>query len=158
MLKPILISLVALALAGCNSAPPVPTVDAAAEQAKLREIEASWSKEAAARDAEKAAAHYTDDAVFMLSGAPAVKGRDAIRAAWKSLLDDPNLKIAFSPDRIEISKDGDLATTNGSYTLTVTNAKTKKPVDDKGSYLTVYKKQADGSWKVIEDFSVSAAH
>ena len=71
------------------------------------------------------------------------------------MLEDPNVKLAFSADRVELSASGDMATTKGSYTLTVTNPKTKKPIEDKGSYLTVYKKQADGNWKVIEDMTAS---
>jgi uncharacterized protein (TIGR02246 family) len=146
-----------LLLAGCNSAPPpvAPAVDVAAEQAKIRDIESGWVQEAAAKDVEKAAGHYTDDAVLIISGSPAAKGKDAIHAAWKALLEDPNVKLTFSADRVELSASGDMATTKGSYTLTVTNPKTKKPIEDKGSYLTVYKKQADGSWKVIEDMTAS---
>jgi uncharacterized protein (TIGR02246 family) len=145
-----------LLLAGCNTAPPAaPAVDLTAEQSKIRDIESGWVKEAAAKDVEKSVAHYTDDAVLMMPGAPAAKGKDAIHAAWKGLLEDPNVKLDFSADRVEMSAGGDLATTRGSYTMTVTNPKTKKPVEDKGSYMTVYKKQADGAWKVIEDMTTS---
>jgi ketosteroid isomerase-like protein len=35
--------------------------------------------------------------------------------------------------------------------MTSTNPKTKKPATDKGKYVTVFKKQADGSWKVVAD-------
>ena len=147
-----------LLLAGCESAPPAPTapaVDLVAEQAKLHDLEANWVKDAAAKDVEKIASHYADDAVFMTPGAPPFKGKDAIRAAWKGMLDDPNLKLNFSSDRVEISAGGDLATTKGSYTLTMTDPKTKKLVDDKGSYLTVFKKQADGGRKAVEDINTS---
>ena len=145
-----------LLLAGCTTAPPAaPAVDLAAEQSKIRDIEAGWVKEAAAKDLEKSAGHYADDAILMMPGAPPAKGKDAIRAGWKGLLDDPNFKLDFSADRVEMSAGGDLATTRGSYSMTVTNPKTKKPVDDKGSYMTVYKKQADGAWKVIEDMTSS---
>jgi uncharacterized protein (TIGR02246 family) len=146
-----------LLLAGCNSAPPpaAPAVDVAAEQAKIRDIESAWVQEAAAKDFEKAAGHYTDDAVLIISGGPPARGKEAVHAAWKALLEDPNVKLAFSADRVELSASGDMATTKGSYTMTVTNPKTKKPVEDKGSYLTVYKKQADGNWKVIEDMTAS---
>jgi uncharacterized protein (TIGR02246 family) len=150
---PILVSLLTL-LAGCNSAPPAPTVDSATEQTKLRDLESGWVKEVAAKDLDKIAAHYADDAVFMMPGAAAAKGKDAIRAGWKGMLDGVQ-KLDFAPTRIEISQAGDMATTHGSYTLAMTDAKTKKPVDDKGSYVTVYKKQADGGWKAIEDISVS---
>ena len=147
-----------LLLAGCNSAPTTPAapaVDLVAEQSKIRDLESSWVKEAAAKDLEKSAGHYADDAVLITPGEPPAKGKDAIHAAWKSLIDDPNFKINFSADRVEISASGDLATTKGSYTLTVTNPKTKKPIEDKGSYVTVFKKQADGGWKAIEDINTS---
>lgn len=147
-----------LLLAGCNSAttaPAAPAVDLTAEQSKIRDIESGWVKEAAAKDLEKSSGHYTDDAILMMPGAPPAKGKDAIKAAWKGMLDDPNLKLNFSADRVEMSAGGDLATTRGSYSMTVTNPKTKKPMDDKGSYMTVYKKQADGNWKVIEDMTSS---
>jgi ketosteroid isomerase-like protein len=47
------------------------------------------------------------------------------------------------------SKGGDMAYSQGTYTMTVTNPKTKKPMTHKGKYLTVYTKQTDGSWKVV---------
>jgi uncharacterized protein (TIGR02246 family) len=147
-----------LLLAGCNTAPPAPStpaVDISAEKAKIRDLETAWSKDAAAKDLDKSVANYADDAILMMPGSPAAKNKDAVRASWKGMLGDPNLKISFAPDRIEVSASGDLATTQGSYTMTMTNPKTKKPVEDKGSYLTVYKKQADGSWKAIEDTTSS---
>ena len=147
-----------LLLAGCNTAPPAPTtpvVDISAEKAKIRDLETAWSKDAAAKDLDKSVANYADDAILMMPGSPAAKTKDAVRASWKGMLADPNLKISFAPDRIEISASGDLATTQGSYTMTMTNPKTKKPVEDRGSYLTVYKKQADGNWKAIEDTTIS---
>jgi uncharacterized protein (TIGR02246 family) len=143
-----------MTVAGCNSAPPPPAVDIAAEQGKLRDLEAAWVRNVAAKDLEKIIANYAGDAVLMAPGEPAAKGKDAVRASWKGLLDSIQ-KLEFAPSRIEISQAGYMATTNGSYTLTMTDAKTKKPVDDKGSYVTVYKKQADGGWKVIEDVNVS---
>ena len=36
--------------------------------------------------------------------------------------------------------------------MTTADPETKKPVEGAGSYLTVYKKQPDGSWKAVEDF------
>lgn len=147
-----------LLLAGCSTTPPAPVtsaVDISAEKAKIRDLEAAWSKDAAAKDVDKSVANYADDAILMIPGSPAAKTKDAVRASWKGMLGDPNFKISFAPDRIEVSASGDLATTHGSYTMTMTNPRTKKPVEDKGSYLTVYKKQADGNWKAIEDTTSS---
>ncbi len=150
---PVLLSLLTL-LAGCNSAPPAPVVDFAAEQTKIRDLEAAWVRNAAAKDLDKIMANYTDDATVMATGTPAAKGKSAVRAGWKQLLDSLE-KFEFAPERIEISQAGDLATARGPYTMTLTDAKTKKPVEDHGSYVTVYKKQADGAWKAVEDIAVS---
>ncbi len=147
-----------LLLAGCNSAPPAPAtpaVDVAAEQGKIRDLETAWAAAALAKDLEKSVSFYADDAILLNAGVPAAKGKDAIHAAWKDMLADPNGKLAFTTQRVDVSASGDLASTSGSYTMTMTNPKTKKPVEDKGTYITVYKKQADGNWKAIEDVATS---
>jgi hypothetical protein len=38
----------------------------------------------------------------------------------------------------------------------VTDPATKQPIHDKGSYATVYKKLADGTWKAVSDIASSA--
>jgi ketosteroid isomerase-like protein len=53
--------------------------------------------------------------------------------------------------RVEVAKSGDLGYTQGTYTMTTTDPKTKKPVTDKGKC----KKQADGTWKAVADMSSS---
>jgi ketosteroid isomerase-like protein len=71
------------------------------------------------------------------------------------MIGDPNFKLDFSSQKVEVSKDGESAYTQGSYQLTVSNPKTKKPITDKGNFLTLYRKQSDGSWKATEDFNAS---
>ena len=159
MLKLTVVSLASLLLlSGCNSAPPTPAtpaVDIAAEQGKIRDVETAWNAAIAAKDLDKTISVYADDAAFITPGAPAAKGKAAIRAAWKDVLADPKLKLSFSSDRVAISTSGDIAVASGSYTLTVTNPKTKKALDDKGNYVTVYKKQADGAWRATDDINAS---
>jgi len=105
MLKFTVVSLTSLfLLAGCNTAPPAPAtpaVDIAAEQGKIRDLEAAWSKDAGAKDLEKSVANYADDAILMTPGMPAAKGKDAIRAAWKDMLADPKGKLAFATERVD---------------------------------------------------------
>jgi ketosteroid isomerase-like protein len=95
-----------LALAGCNTPPPAPVVDVAAETAKLHEVESAWVKEAAAKDVDKVMSHYTDDATLVVSGMPAMKGKDAVRGMWQAMIGDPNFKLDFSSQKVEVSKDG----------------------------------------------------
>ncbi len=45
---------------------------------------------------------------------------------------------------------GDLAVETGSYQLTMVPKK-GKPTPEKGKYLTVWKRQPDGTWKIVRD-------
>lgn len=71
------------------------------------------------------------------------------------MLADPALSLKFHATRVEIAKSGDMAFTQGSYSMTMTDPASKKSMTDKGSYVTIYKKQADGSWKAVSDIATS---
>jgi ketosteroid isomerase-like protein len=58
--------------------------------------------------------------------------------------------MSFRPSGVAVAKSGDVAYTYGTYDLSVTGPD-GKPMTDKGKYVTVYKKQADGSWKAALD-------
>src|SRR5689334_11340014 len=117
----------------------------------VKDLETAWSKDAATKDPDKFASYYADDANVLMPGEPVITGKPAILAAVKPMMADPNFALTFAPVQVEASKGGDFAYARGSYTMTMSDSKTKKPVNDKGKYLTVYKKQADGSWKAVAD-------
>jgi uncharacterized protein (TIGR02246 family) len=146
----LVVSLLLLAFTtACTQAPPPDTH--AADVQSLKDAEAAWAKATGAKDLEKGMSYYADDASLMIANAPAMNGKDAIRAAMKPMYDDPNFALAFQASRVEVAKSADLGFTQGAYTLTITDPKTKKPVTDKGKYVTTYKKQADGTWKAVAD-------
>lgn len=66
---------------------------------------------------------------------------------------DPNFSIQFSTDRVEVAKSGEIGYTRGTYTMTMSARDTKKVLREKGKYVTIYSRQADGSWKMMEDIS-----
>jgi len=88
------VSLVLL-LTGCSQA-PLPAPDT--READVKAIKADgeqWQKDFAAKDADKLVSHYTDDVVVMNPGQPAIKGKEAARAAMKPMLSDPAFKLTF---------------------------------------------------------------
>jgi ketosteroid isomerase-like protein len=137
----------------CTQAPP-PDTHAADLQA-LKDTNAAWLKVWVAKDLEKAVSYYADDASLLLPNAPAINGKDAIRAAWKPFVDDPNYAFTGQGSRFEVAKSGELGYTQGTYTITLTDPTTKKPFTDKGKYLIAYKKQADGTWKGVAEMDSS---
>jgi uncharacterized protein (TIGR02246 family) len=136
---------------GCSIAPaPAPDTRAADVQA-VKDVEAAWVKDTASKDADKWASYFTDDGAGLYPGGPTLNGKAAIKTAMAPILADPNFSLIFQSTRAMASKGGDMVYTQGTYTMTITDPKTRKPMTDKGKFLTVYARQADGSWKAVAD-------
>ncbi len=133
------------------AAPAAPPDTRAADVQAIKDLEVAWVKDAASKDAAKWASYFTDDGAGLYPGAPTVTGKDALKTAMAPMLADPNFALTFTSTKMMASKGGDMVYSQGTYTMTMTNPKTKKPVTDHGKYLTVYTKQADGSWKAVAD-------
>jgi ketosteroid isomerase-like protein len=123
-----------------------------AEVQAIKENEARWSREFEMRDLEKIVAHYADDAIMMAPGLPAASGKDTILSALREMLADNAFLLRFHTSRVEIAESGDLASSQGSYTVTMTDPRTGKAVTSSGSYVTVYRKEA-GGWKAVSDIA-----
>ena len=110
-----------------------------------------------AKDSAKVTSYYAPDAVLATPGRPVARGGEAVSKAIRNDIADPNFKISVSDEKAEVAGSGDLAYRRGTLKITYTNPQTKQPENAAGTYLTVFRKQADGSWKVVEDFEVRAA-
>jgi len=117
----------------------------------VKDVETAWVKDAATKDPDKFASYYADDASLLLPNAPVITGKEKIKAAAASMFADPNFALSFQSTRVEASKGGDLVYSVGTYSMTMSDPKDKKPTTDRGKYLTVFRKQSDGSWKAIAD-------
>jgi uncharacterized protein (TIGR02246 family) len=133
---------IALMATACNQ--PADTHDA--DVKAIKNNEAQWNQDWQSKDPDKIAAHYAGDGVLIVSGMPPILGRDAIPSSLKQMVADPAVEVANS---------GDLAYTQGSYKMTLTDPRTKKLINDHGSYVTVYRKKPDGPWKAVSDVAVS---
>jgi uncharacterized protein (TIGR02246 family) len=148
--------IVCLALAvltvGCANAPAPPPPDTrAADVQAVKNVEAAWIGDVVNKDADKFVSYFAEDGSGLYPGAGILNGKAAIKAAFAPYFADPNFSLTFQSTRAMASKGGDMVYSQGTYTMTMTNPKTKKPMTDKGKYLTVYTKQADGSWKAVAD-------
>jgi ketosteroid isomerase-like protein len=63
--------------------------------------------------------------------------------------------LSFEADTVEVARSGDLAFETGAYSMTLTGPD-KKPATEKGHYVVVWRKGADGAWKVGVDAPISA--
>ena len=146
-----------LALAGCKPDTAAPKVDTAAEEAAIKANESAWMDAYARRDANALASQYADDGSLANPGMAIATDAAGRLAILDEVAADPALKVDFATDRVLVAASGDLASSRGHYTMTYTDPATKQPKTENGNYLTVYRKQADGGWKAIEDFITPGA-
>jgi uncharacterized protein (TIGR02246 family) len=126
-------------------------VIAADDAAKaVRDADMAWSKAASSGDLNAVVSFYADDATMLSPNAPMAKGKDAVRKEWDGVMKGFGKTLHWQPTKVEAAKSGELAYSIGTYegTFTPPNG---KPVKDKGKYVEVWKKQADGKWKCIVD-------
>src|SRR5213082_816394 len=123
--------------------------DTKADQA-LRDADDAWSKAAASKDLDKTLSYYSSDAAVLPPNAPIATTKEAIRKIWQDMLASPGLVISWKATKVEVAKSGDLGFVSGTYELTMNDA-SGKPVTDKGKYVEVWERQADGKWKCGTD-------
>ena len=113
---------------------------------------APWAASAAAgaSDVEKLGVFYTDDTTLMPPNAALVTGRDQAKKFFTAMMMPDDFSLNWKPTKIEVAKGGDIAYSIGTYHLMFT-AKDGNMVMDDGKYASVWKKQADGSWKMAVD-------
>jgi uncharacterized protein (TIGR02246 family) len=145
-------------LTACTQAPaPAPPDTRAADEQAIKDQEAAAQQAWTAKDTDKVAALYADDATVMLPDTPVMTGKAAISAGFKGAASDPNFSLSLQTTSVDTSRGGDLGFVRGSYMVHQTDAKTKKATMEKGHYVLVYKKQADGSWKIVADTAIPEA-
>jgi uncharacterized protein (TIGR02246 family) len=106
-----------------------------------------------ARDPARIADFYAEDAMFLTPGRPAVQGRDAVERMMIEDLNDPGFGLALTVQASHVAASGDLGYARGTLRLSFTNPQTGEVGSIAANYLQVFRKDGDGSWKVIEDIS-----
>jgi ketosteroid isomerase-like protein len=76
------------------------------------------------------------------------KGFDAVKSGYKNT--PPTATLTWAPTEADVSKGGDLGYTWGRYEYRDPGANGKAAVET-GTYVTIWRRQADGSWKVLLD-------
>ena len=137
------------------AAAPAPTNDPAAVRTEIEAANQRFKDAITRGDTAVMLANYADDAVMMGPGEPMVRGRAALAQAFGGMLSQFTLKDATVATE-DVMVSGDLAVETGTFQWTlVPKAGQGQEMPIKGKYLTVWKQQADGSWKIVRDMNNS---
>jgi ketosteroid isomerase-like protein len=122
----------------------------ATEETALRQADLGWSKAMTDKQLDATVSYYAQEASIFPPNAPTATGMNAVRKVWAQFFATPGFLVTCHPVTIEASRSGDIGYTQGPYELAFNDANGNR-VKDQGKYLAVWKKQSDGTWKVVAD-------
>ena len=93
-------------------------------------------------------AFAADDLIKPSEGQQPVFGKEALRGSLQGANAESAYRLTWEPLRAEVS--GDIGYTFGAWTRQKINA-TESDSTLYGNYVTIWKRQADGSWKWVLD-------
>jgi ketosteroid isomerase-like protein len=121
----------------------------AAREDVLIQADKDFARVTAERGADGFLSFFADDATILpKSGAP-LTGKTALGDAFRGAWSQPGYALAWTPLKAEMARGGDIGYTYGTYERK--RLVDGKPVVETGKYVTVWKRQKDGGWKVILD-------
>lgn len=131
---------------------PNPLTDPTANPGKtfLFDLEAKFAKATKEGGGKAFSSFFAEDGVTLANGKAPVIGREAIAAQAKWSPQD--YQLIWTPEGGQMSPSGDMGFTWGHYEGH-SKDKAGNPIVTSGRYMTIWKKQPDGSWKVALDSS-----
>jgi uncharacterized protein (TIGR02246 family) len=119
-------------------------------EAALLVADRNFARDTADKGVDGWVENFAEDGAQIVTGKPLVVGRTAIKELMKPLLANSSSRLRWEPERAAVSASGDLGYTFG-HAEWVTVTPGSETVAAKLQYLTVWKRQIDGSWRVAMD-------
>ena len=143
--------LVFLAVAGaCTAAPRA--ADVAQTRTALQDADRAFNQATARQRADGWMQFMAPDGA-LIRPAGTLTG-PAVREAITKMFGDTSFTLTWEPLQADVGASGDLGYTIGHWEAHFRNEK-GAPVSSTGRYLTIWKQQADRSWKVVQDIGVT---
>jgi uncharacterized protein (TIGR02246 family) len=126
------------------------TTAAAAEDVRqaIEQVNARFVEAFKAGDAAAISSLYTETAKMLPPDATEVVGREAIQMLWQGAIDDGVKELTLKA--IDVEACGDLAYEVGSFSIQVP-AESNAMTTAGGNYLVIWKRGADGRWRLHVD-------
>lgn len=127
--------------------PTATLADAAQDETAIRAVWAEYSKARVAGDAASWLSLWDENGIQMPPGSPA-RGKTTLdEVVPKAFAAVPATSMSIEPEEIQLM--GDWAFSRGTYEANQTVK--GNPVNVDGKFLTIFRRQEDGSWKIYRD-------
>lgn len=117
---------------------------------ELKAADRGWERVFAAKDLEASVAACAADGAVLAPNATIAKGREEIRRLLQGFFALPGFEISWHATEAVVAKSGELGYSSGTYEMHVNDA-SGEPAADRGKYVTIWKKEPGGSWRVLRD-------
>jgi steroid delta-isomerase len=144
-MRALLTSIALLSAAVCT---PASAQSADAAETAIRTALARWTSDFNERDASRICDLFAKDLRYDFRGLPE-RDYDALCGLLHKALADRTRQFVYSPEIREIIVSGDLAVVRLTWTVKVTTPGAATAVESKEPGLDVFRRQSDGSWKII---------
>jgi ketosteroid isomerase-like protein len=117
---------------------------------EITDTELAFAEMAKSEGIPKAFVTFAADDAVLLRNDILIKGKVALKESYEKRVAPGNVSLTWAPDFVDVSASGDLGYTYGKYTYTTIDSlgNTKS---NEGIFHTVWKRQADGTWKFVWD-------
>lgn len=128
-----------------SPAAAVPQASTIVTLAKIRE---AWVQDLRTKQLEPILKFYAADAAFLQPTGERITGPAALRTLFQTIMATFNSDLTLHSLNLETS--GDLAYDSGEFQETLTAISNGAKITATGSYIIIYKRQADGSWLIVQ--------
>jgi len=129
---------------------PQPVGPMTSDEEQLRRTDAELVAAANAHDRERWLACFEPDAKLLPPGGSPLTGKESIRKFATVVMSNPDFAVAHKIELIEVSPARDTGWVSYAFELTV-RGEDGRPAVEMGTDVTLYRKGADGKWRVLLD-------
>lgn len=138
---------------GCQQGEKVaeePAIDVEADVEVIKGLLDEYEASLNVGDMEKLVSlYYAEEAVSFPFDQPMLRGKAEILSWYKKEAEPKTFQLDYIAENVHV--EADLAYMYGTASGTVTPKDTGEPLGVKMKWMAVYKRQVDGSWKVVAD-------
>jgi len=145
LLKKLSLLVLTMLMVQCTN---IKTVDVSSEKAGILKTDREFSDYSSKNGMKKAFLLFGDENMVMLrENSMPVVGKTAFSDLYKNF-DDSQMTLVWEPLFADVSASGDLGYSYGIYTMTIKSDSLKT---EKGTYLSIWKKDHNLNWKFVVD-------